>query len=188
MQTLEAIYKRRSIRGFTEEVPSEEQIKKVLEAAFSAPTAVNAQPWEYIVITEKEILDKIRGKMKFAGYNANTAIVVCGNMKLALKGPDKDLWVCDCSAAIENMLLAATDIGLASVWLGLWPVDSRIKQMRQLLDIPEHVVPLSMVYLGYGEYELEGRCRYNEKAIYWQKYDPSRKHRKKDKPIIGHYS
>ena len=109
-------------------------------------------------------------------------------MKFALKGPDKDLWVCDCSAAIENMLLAATDMGLASVWIGIWPVESRIKSMRQLLDIPEHVVPLSMVSFGYGEYELEGRCRYNEKAIYRQKYDPTRKHRQKDKPVIGHYS
>lgn len=188
METLDAIYKRRSIREYSDKHVSRDDIMTVLKAGFSAPTAVNGQLWEFVIIDEKKVLDKIREKMIFANYNAPSAIVVCGNSKLGLKGQDQDLWVCDCSAAIENMLLAATDIGLATVWIGIFPIESRMKTIRNLLDMPEYVSPLGLVYIGYGAYELEGRCRYNEKAVYWQKYDPNRKHKKKDKPVIGHYS
>ncbi len=187
METLEAIFNRRSIRNYTDETVTEQEIKTLLKAAFSAPTAVNIQPWEFVVINEREVLDNIRDKMLFARYNAPLAIVVCGNMKYALKSQDKDIWVCDCSAAIENMLLAATDLGLGSVWIGIYPVLSRMATMQKLIDLPEHVKPLGMVYVGHGSYQEPGRCRYNEKAVYWQKYDPERKHRTKDKPVRGHY-
>lgn len=145
METLEVIFNRRSIRDFTEVPVTDAEIETLLRAAFSAPTAVNTQPWEFVVINEKEILDKIKDKMVFARYNAPLGIVVCGNMKFALKSQDKDLWVCDCSAAIENMLLAATDIGLASVWIGIYPVESRMATMQHLINCPEHVKPLGMV-------------------------------------------
>ncbi|MBP1754921.1 MAG: nitroreductase [Firmicutes bacterium] len=187
METLEAIFNRRSIRDFKEVPVTDAEIETLLKAAFSAPTAVNTQPWEFVVINEKERLDIIRDKMIFARYNAPLGIVVCGNMKFALKSKDKDLWICDCSAAIENMLLAATDIGLASVWIGIYPIESRMATMQHLINCPEHVKPLSMVYFGHGTYQEPGRCRYNEKAVYWQTYDPDRKHRTKDKPVMGHY-
>ncbi len=188
METLEAIYKRRSIRDFTDEPVADDDVQVLLRAAFFAPTAVNAQPWEFIVINDTEILDKIKKQLIFARYNAPLAIVVLGNMDLAFKGPDKDMWISDCSAAVENILLAATDIGLASVWIGVYPVPSKMDGVRKLLDIPKDVVPLAIVYVGHGVTELEGRCRYNEKRVYMQKYDPTRKHRTKDKPKVGHYS
>jgi nitroreductase len=188
METLDAIRRRRSIRNYTEEMVTSEEIEILLKAAFSAPTAVNTQPWEFVVINEQEVLDKIKEKMVFARFNAPLGIVVCGNMKYALKGQDKDLWICDCSAAIQNMLLAATDIGLASVWIGIYPIPTRMATMQKLIDLPEHVKPLGMVYFGHGTYEEPARCRYNEKAVYWQKYDNERKHRAKDKPVMGHYS
>lgn len=153
MNTLEAIYNRRSCRNHTEE----------------------------------PVLDKIKDKMLFARYNAHTAIVVCGNMKLALKGQDKDLWICDCSAAIENMLLAATELGLGSLWVGIFPIEQRMETMRKILDIPAHVNPLGMVYLGHPAEPSEGRCRYREKAVFYQKYDPDRKPSKNAKPVKGHY-
>lgn len=188
METLEAIYKRRSIREFTGEAVSEEQIQILLRAAFSAPTAANVQPWEFIVITEDGVLQELREKLIFARYRAPLAIAVCGNMKLAFKGPDKDLWIQDCSAAVENILLAATDIGLASVWIGVHPALPKISQVKKILNIPEHVTPLALLYIGHGAYELEGRCRYNEKRVYRERYDPDRKHKSKDKPKPGHYS
>lgn len=187
METLDVIYKRRSIREFTDEKVTEDEIMTLLKAAFSAPTAVNAQPWEFIVVTDNDILDNMKKQLIFARYNAPLAIVVLGNMKLAFKGPDKDLWISDCSAAVENILLAATDIGLASVWIGVYPVKSKIEQLKKVLEIPEEVIPLAIVYVGHGNYELEGRCRYNDKRVYWQKYDVNRKHKAKDKPKIGHY-
>lgn len=188
METLKAIFNRRSIREFTKELVSREELEILLRAGFSAPTAVNGQPWEFIVIDDQSVLDNIRNAFHFARYNAPAAIVVCGNSKIGLKGQDKDLWICDCSAAMENMLLAATDIELATVWIGIFPIPSRMKKMRELLNIPDYVNPLGMVYVGHGAYHEPGRCRYNEKAIYWQTYDPTRKHKKKDKPIVGHYS
>ena len=187
MQTLDAIYNRRSCRSYTDQPVEREQLETLLRAAFSAPTAVNAQPWEFIVIDEAERLDRIREKMVFARYNAPAAIVVCGNSRIGLKGLDKELWICDCSAAIENMLLAATDVGLGTVWIGIFPIESRMETMRGLLDVPAHVNPLGMVYVGHAAETQPGRCRYNEKAVYWQSYDPERKHKKKDKPVLGHY-
>ncbi len=187
METLEAIYKRRSLREFTAEAVREQEIETLLKAAFSAPTAANTQPWEFVVITEAEILAQLKDQLIFARYNAPAAIVVCGNMKLAFKGPDRDLWISDCSAAVENIMLAATDIGLASVWIGVYPLECKIKPVKRILEMPDYVVPLAILYVGHPAYTLEGRCRYNEKRIYWQKYDPERKHRAKDKPLAGHY-
>lgn len=188
METLEAIYKRRSIREYTEEAVSRADLEILLRAAFSAPTAANGQPWEFVVIDEKDILNKIRQNFVFARYEAPAAIVVCDNSKLGLKGQNKEIWVCDCSAAIENILLAATDIGLASVWIGIFPIESRMQKMREIMNMPEYINPFGMVYVGHGAYEAQGRCRYNEKAVYWQQYDPERKHKKKDKPVVGHYA
>lgn len=187
METREAIFNRRSCREYTDRQVSREQLQSLLNAAFSAPTAANAQPWEFVVIDEKTVLDQLRDKLLFARINAPTAVVVCGNSKIGLKGQDKDLWVCDCSAAIENMLLAATDMGLGSLWIGIYPIESRMQSVREVLDMPENVNPLGMVYVGYAAKQQEGRCRYNEKAVYWQKYDKLRKHRKKNKPVTGHY-
>lgn len=187
METREAIYKRRSCRAYTDEKVSPEIIDDLLHAAFSAPTAVNSQPWEFVVIDDETILAKLRSKLPFANYKAPAAIVVCGNSNIGLKGQDKDLWVCDCSAAMENMLLLATDMGLGSLWCGIFPIPSRMQLVRDILDMPSNVNPLGMMYVGYPERKLEGRSRYNEKAVYWQKYDPTRKHRKKNKPVLGHY-
>jgi nitroreductase len=188
METKEAIFNRRSCREYTKEKVSQEVLNQLLHAAFSAPTAANSQPWEYVVVDDEEILQKLRAKLPFANYYAPAAIVVCGNSNLGLKGQDKDLWICDCSAAMENMLLCATDMGLGSLWCGIYPIESRMQQVRDILDMPKHVNPLGMMYVGYAKHKEGGRSRYNEKAVYWQKYDPTRKHRKKDKPRVGHYT
>lgn len=187
MEALEAIYNRRSIRSFQKTKVEEDIIIQLLKSAASAPTAVNAQPWEFIVVTEDKILEDLRDKLIFARYEAPCSIVVCGNMKLALKGCDRDLWIEDCSAATENMLISATAMGLGSLWIGIYPIESRIKAVRNILNIPDYVIPLNMVYFGYANEIKEGRSRYNEKRIYWQSYDPDRKHKTKDKPVIGHY-
>lgn len=187
MNTIETILKRRSIRRYKDTLVERVEVESLLKAAMAAPTAANCQPWEFIVVDDAEKLVKVREKCIFARYIAPLAIVVCGNMKLALKGPDHELWILDCSAAIENILIAATSFGLGSVWIGIYPVESRIRTIKQIFNIPEYVTPLSLVYIGYPAVEKEPRTRYNEKRIYWQEYDPNRKHRAKDKPVIGHY-
>jgi nitroreductase len=187
MDVIDTIYKRRSVRNYLNQSVEREMIMTLLKAATAAPTAANCQPWEFIVIDDKEKLLELKDKLVFARYNAPVAIVVCGNMKLAFKGPGKEMWVQDCSAAIENILIAATSIGLGSVWIGVYPVESNIKPVKNILNMPEHVTPLGIVYVGYPSEEKEARTRLNEKRVYWQEYEPSRKHKVKDKPVIGHY-
>lgn len=187
MEVIETIYKRRSIRHYLDKKVEKDKIITLLRAAAAAPTAANCQPWEFIVIDEDEKLSQLRDKLIFARYNAPVAIVVCGNMKLAFKGPSQEMWVQDCSAAIENILIAATSIGLGSVWIGIYPLESNIRPLKKILNIPEYVTPLGIVYVGYPAEEKEARTRFNEKRVYWQEYEPSRKHRTKDKSVIGHY-
>lgn len=184
---LNAIMKRRSIRLFKETPLTPDTIEALLIAAMSAPTAANAEPWEFIVIDDQTQLRTIYEKFVFARYKAPLAIVVCGNLKLAFKGPGKDMWIQDCSAATENILIAAANMDLGAVWIGVHPIEHSVKTLRTLLNIPEDVVPLNIIYIGYPDEFKEPRSRYNEKRIYWNSYDPLRKHRKKDKPKIGHY-
>jgi nitroreductase len=187
VDAIETIYKRRSIRNFQDKQVERDMITTLLKAASAAPTAANCRPWEFIVIDNPEKLSKLKDKLIFARYNAPAAIVVCGNMKLSFKGPSQEMWIQDCSAAIENILIAATSIGLGSVWIGIYPLESNIKTLKQTLNMPEYVTPLGIVYVGYSAEEKEARTRFNEKRVYWQEYEPSRKHKAKDKPIIGHY-
>lgn len=187
MDAIEAIYKRRSIRKYLDKKVDEEMILTLLKTATAAPTAANCQPWEFIVIDNDEKLFKLMEKLVFGRYNAPLAIVVFGNMKLAFKGPGKEMWVQDCSAAIENILIAATSMGLGTVWIGLYPIESNMNPVKKLFNIPEHVTPLGIVYVGYPAEEKESRSRLDEKRIYFQEYDPNRKHKSKNKPIIGHY-
>jgi len=187
VNAIDIIFKRRSIRKYTETPIEQEKIITLLKAAMAAPTAVNCQPWEFIVVNDADKLEQVREKCIFARYNAPAAIVVCGNLKLAFKGREQEFWIQDCSAASENILLAATSLGLGSVWIGIYPGESRIKAIKSIFNIPAHVTPLSLVYFGYPAEAKTARTRYNEKRVYWQEYDPQRKHRVKDKPVKGHY-
>ena len=187
MEALKAIFKRRSIRHYLDQPVERDKIMTLLKAATAAPTAANCQPWEFIVIDDVEKLSVLKETLMFARYNAPVAIVVCGNMDLAFKGPGKEMWVQDCSAAMQNILIASTSLGLGSVWIGVYPIESNIKPVKKVLNMPEHVEPLGIVLLGYPAEEKEARHRLDEKRVYWQTYEPSRKHRTKDKPVKGHY-
>lgn len=187
MNVIDTIYQRRSIRKYTETLVEQEKIDILLKAAMAAPTAANCQPWEFIVVTDSDKLTQVREKLVFARYKAPAAIVVCGNMKLAFKGLSQEFWVQDCSAATENILLAATSLGLGSVWIGIYPNENNVKAVKGIFNIPTHVTPLSLIYFGYPAEKKTARTRYNEKRIYQQEYDPERKHRTKNKPVKGHY-
>jgi nitroreductase len=147
----------------------------LLKAAMSAPTACNSQPWEFIVVTEPETLDRIRERFLFARYNAPAAIVVCGNVTIANNSAARQHWVQDCSAATENILIAAAGMGLGAVWIGVYPYPSRIKPLAEALGIPENVTPLSMVYVGHPAETKEPRTQYDEHKVYWQCYEPRKR-------------
>ncbi len=120
----------------------------LLKAAMSAPTACNAQPWEFVVVTEPDVLAHIREKFLFARYNAPAAIIVCGNVGIANNSAGREHWVQDCSAATENILLAAAGLGLGAVWIGIYPYPSKIKPIAEVLGIPENVTPLKYGLCG----------------------------------------
>ena len=180
MELMDCIFQRRSIRKYKDKQVDKEILEILIKAGMAAPTACNNQPWEFIAVREKETMDKLRNGMVMGRYNAPAAIVVCGNMKLAMGG-FKNHWDQDCSAALENILLAATAIGLGSVWIGVYPMQSYIESVRKVLNIPEYVVPLGIAYIGYADEEKQSRTQYNEKRIYWEKYDSTRKHRARPK-------
>ena len=145
---LNAILSRRSIRLYTADPVPEELVLQLLEAAMSAPSAGNQQPWQFVVITDKDILRQVPSCHPYAYMvpSAPLAIVVCGDLSLVTR---KGYWVQDCSAATENLLLAAGGLGLGAVWLGVYPLQQRVAGLRRLLELPEHVVPLALVPVGY---------------------------------------
>jgi nitroreductase len=179
-EIIDIILSRRSIRQFTDEPVEHETLILLLKAAMSAPTACNSQPWEFIVVTEQEMLAHIREKFLFARYNAPAAIVTCGNVGIANNSAAREHWVQDCSAATENILIAAAGMGLGAVWIGVYPYPSKIRPLAEVLGIAENVVPLSMVYVGYPAESKAPRTQYDEHKVYWQCYEP-RKRRPKIK-------
>ncbi len=147
MEAMDAILTRRSIRKYTSDPVSDEVVTQLLKAAMSAPTAAN-QCWRFVVIRDRNILQAITDFHPHAEMlkQAAVGIAVCADPTLeVLKGR----WPMDCAAATENILIGANALGLGACWVGIYPVEERIEGLRQLLDIPENVIPLSMVSLGY---------------------------------------
>ena len=149
---LSVIAARTSVRRYdaSREV-TDEMVETLLRAAMSAPTAVNLQPWEFIVVRDKATLAKLAGANRFGGMiaQAPVAIVVCGDTVQAANGEPNKWWMLDCSAATENLLLAATAQGLGAVWTAAYPHEDRIAAVRSILSIPERYVPLCVVPVGF---------------------------------------
>ncbi|MBN2048406.1 MAG: nitroreductase family protein [Anaerolineaceae bacterium] len=179
-ERLMPIFQRRSVRSFTDQPVETELIEGLLQAAMAAPTACNSQPWEFIVITRPETFEQIRQKFRFANYNAPLAILVCANVKKAHNSCAKHFWLQDCSAAIENMLIAAPMLGLGAVWIGVHPHPAYEKLIQTLLNMPEQVTPVGLIYIGYPAHTPEPRTQHDPRAVYWEEYE-ERKRRKKIK-------
>lgn len=169
MNILDAIFTRRSIRSFTGESISEDQLKTILKAGFQGPSAHNTQPREFIVLRDEEILEKIPTFHPYTKMmpKAKCAIVVCGNKE---KQSEVGFLALDSAASIQNMLLAAHGLGLGAVWCGLYPVPELIEPISELLGLPEHIVPISMVVVGVKDKDLGPIDRYNEENIHYDKW------------------
>lgn len=165
METLQAIFTRRSIRHFTRQAVPPEQVETLLKAAMYAPSSGNSQPWQFIVIDDAAVLNEIPKFHEFARmlHEAPLAIVVCGDETLQ-KYPGR--WPQDCSAATLNILLAAHDLGLGGVWLGIYPHENREKSLGMLLGLPDHVHPLSIVALGYPDEVKNQPDRYKPERVH----------------------
>ncbi len=162
---MDAILSRRSIRKYTKEPVTGLLAKELLEAAMSAPSAGNEQPWHFIVINDRRTLDDIP---KYHPYSqmireAPLAILVCGDLQL-----DKHdgMWIQGCSAATENLLIAAHAKELGAVWLGVYPRQERMTGLRKLLSIPEHVIPFSLIPIGYPAERKPEANRYDVSRVH----------------------
>ena len=148
---IENIMTRTSIRSFTDKTVAADTVEMLLRAGMAAPTAVNLQPWHFVVVNDRAKLDELGGNGRQAQmwHESTLAIVVCGNVDKALEGPGRDFWIQDCSAATENILLAAHALGLGAVWTGCYPIEERVANVSQILGLPENIIPLSVIVMGY---------------------------------------
>ena len=166
MELKEALLKRRSVRKFTEESVSEEYINELLHAAMSGPSACNKKPWEFYVVSNKEVLEQLKSASKFTKMQAPLAIIVCGNLSHALPMQLADYWIQDCSAATENILLRATDLGLGAVWCGIHPQKRAEQKVAEILDLSKKEIPLNIILIGHPAEEPEARDQYDEKRVH----------------------
>ncbi len=170
MDATEAILSRRSIRKYKKEAVPQELIDELLNAAMNAPSACNEQPWHFVVIQERKILDEVpKCHPHFlAVTEAPVAIVVCVDLRLAEE--DGVWWVQDCSAATENILIAAQAKGLGAVWLGVYPKEDRVKGVQGLLVLPQDVIPLCIIPVGYPAEKKPNECRYQSSRIHYNRW------------------
>lgn len=145
---MDIIRTRRSIRRYTAEPVAPELVATMLEAAMAAPSAGNEQPWEFIVITERPVLEALHQAHPHSSMllEAPVAIAVCGD---TTREKHLGMWVEDCSAATENILLEAESLGLGAVWLGVYPHEERVINISRVLGLPPSVIPLSLVAVGH---------------------------------------
>lgn len=164
---INTILKRRSIRKFTDQPVEKEIMVQLLQAAMAAPSASNGQPWEFVVITEIEVMDRLRSTLMFGKMNAPGAICVLGSSRMQKNKAGDKFWVQDCSAATENILLAANALGLGSVWVGIHPVALFKLRVSEILNLPEGTTPLNLIYIGYPAEEKEPRTQYEDARVQW---------------------
>lgn len=165
METIEALLTRRSVRHFTPELVTAEQIDTLLRAAMHAPSACNQQPWHFIVVTQRELLERIAQVHPYAQMlkQAPLAVIVCADVSLETCPGN---WAIDCSAAMENLLLAAHAQGLGSVWVGIHPVEERVSAFRGLFHLPKFVMPLCLAAVGHPMEPLPVVDRYKPERVH----------------------
>jgi len=173
-ERLGSIFRRRSIRRYQEKPVEAEKLDLLLQAAMAAPSAMNCQPWEFVVVTDPDKLAQFRTRLLFGNRNAPAAVVVCGNPRLSPNPAARLFWVQDCSAAAENLLIAAVELGLGTVWVGVHPVAEFVRIVRQIVGLPRHVIPLGLIYVGYPAEEKPARTRYRANRVHWQGYNTRR--------------
>lgn len=162
-ELINTIFARRSIREYTGEVVSQSDIKVMLEAAMASPSAANLKPWHFVVVTDRQLLDSLATVRPYGKtlFKAPLCIAVCGDTTISAR-----FWVQDCSAATENLLLAAAALGLGAVWLGVYPSEDIVRGVRKVLNIPETIVPLNLISIGHPAEEKEPRTQYDELRVH----------------------
>jgi nitroreductase len=172
-ETLDTIFARKSVRMYDQSRDvTDAQLDTLVRAGMAAPTAMDRRPWEFVVVTERAGLDKLAQALEYGKmlFTAKAAIVVCGNMEQTIPGKAREFWIQDCSAATENILLAAESMGLGAVWLGVYPDPERAARVRGILGIPETVIPLNVISIGYPQGGEQPKNKYDPAKIHKNKW------------------
>lgn len=167
----ENILKRKSVRNYIKgKNISEPQIETILKAGMSAPSARNIQPWEFIVIKDRNILNNLAERQPYGKMltNASLAIVVAGNMEKA--GEHQDFWQQDLAAATENILLMTEALGLGAVWIGVYPKEERVQITREELNMPPTLIPFNIISIGYPEKEEQPKDKWNKENVHYDSF------------------
>jgi nitroreductase len=164
---IEFIFKRRSIRRFTQDAVKPTEVKALLEAAMAAPSSNNRKPWHYVVISERPTLDRLADAHPYGAmlHEATLAIAVCADPGISPTG-----WIQDCSAATENILLAASALGLGSCWLGCHPHEDRKDAIRGVLEIPRDIEILSLLAIGHPGETKEPRTQFDAARVHKERW------------------
>lgn len=163
------IMTRTSVRQYTDRQISADTLETLLKAGMAAPTAVNKQPWAFVVTTGRDALDSL-ATLQPRLKTAAAAITVCGDMTRAIEGEGRDFWVQDCSAATENILLAAHALGLGAVWTGVYPIAERVDNVSRALALPDSVVPMCIIAVGYPVADQEPKDKWNPSKVHYQRW------------------
>jgi len=169
MDTLEAIFTRRSIRKFTDQPVAEDTVHTLLRAAMVAPSAGDQRPWHFVVVRDRGRLREMGRRMEGCEMldTATLGLLVCGDQSLEkIKG----FWVQDCAACTMTVLLAAHALGLGAVWVAVYPLEDRLRVVREELNIPENVIPFALVALGHPGEHLPGEDRYDAARVHRERW------------------
>lgn len=169
MDAIEAILTRRSIRKYTDKAVSKDIINHLLKTAISAPSAGNQQPWHFVIINDKSILNNITNFHPHAKFlkDAKVAILVCGDLNLETF---KGYWMIDCAAATENILIAIRALGLGGCWLGIYPRDERMINLKKIINLPDNIIPFSLISIGYTKEKQKKINRKKSMRVHYNKW------------------
>lgn len=166
---MDAIFNRTSVRKYKQKSLKKEEIDLILKAAFSAPSARNSQPWQFIVVENKDTLKDLSQMTPYASFLKDTAmgIVVCADKS---KNDSLDYCQQDLAAATENMLVEAKSLGIGSCWLGVYPNEERYLALNQYFKLPKGIVPMWMISFGYIDQEEVAKDKFDSSKVHYEKY------------------
>ncbi len=171
-EVIKTILERRSVRKFSDKPIEKEKIELILKAGMASPSARNRQPWKFFVVDDRDLLNKLADELPYAKmlYNAPLCIIPCGDIRDKEDLTAQTFWVQDCSASVQNILIAVQSLGLGAVWTACYPKEDRIKIPQNILNMPEGIIPLCVIPIGYPEDKTEAKDKFKQENIIWNKF------------------
>lgn len=167
---LQNILSRKSVRSYTDQPVSSEQLDTLVRAAMAAPTGRDMRPWKFVVVSDTATMHTLADELPYAKMltEAKAAIVVCGDLSVKDdEGKPSTNWPYDCSAATENLLLAAEAMGLGAVWTAAYPYDERVSAVKSALSLPDYIIPLNVIPIGYPKGDPQPKDKYDKSNIHY---------------------